>query len=237
MANEYLGLSLFVMLLSFFIILNSMSEFEDTKAIPILNSLDHAFSRSGVDRKAERPAPVVNNEAKSEEGNTIQRIEGFFNARLKGLRIEKNRLGTEMTIYLLVKEFERALNETEQAIFLGPEEQAEAGFEGAPFLETLVSLVHSERAEEAYRMDMILNTGDSPAALHNDKPNELAAASAIISGYAQRLQRAGLPVSFMSIGLGTAEKDTIELSFKPYVPIVIPAEALNQEQSSGAGNE
>ena len=45
MANQFLSLSLFLMLLSFFIVLNSMSDFEKQTAVPaVLNSLSLAFS-------------------------------------------------------------------------------------------------------------------------------------------------------------------------------------------------
>lgn len=234
MANEYLGLSLFVMLLSFFIILNSMSEFEDTKAIPILNSLDRAFSRTGEERKEEAHSPVVSTATKSGEGNTIDKIEGFFNARIKGFKVVKNRLGSEMTIFLPVKEFEKALDETDQALFLGTEEQALAGFEGAPFLDTLVSLINSEDTKQPYRMDMILNAGESAGILHNNSPQELSAATNQISDYARRLERAGLPVNFMSIGLGAGDEDIIELTFRPYIPVIIPAGILQQSRESEA---
>ena len=46
MANQFLSLSMFLMLLSFFIVLNSMSTFEKEVAVPaVLNSLSMAFSK------------------------------------------------------------------------------------------------------------------------------------------------------------------------------------------------
>ena len=44
MANQFLSLSLFLMLLSFFIVLNSMSTFEQETTVPaVLNSLSLAY--------------------------------------------------------------------------------------------------------------------------------------------------------------------------------------------------
>lgn len=234
MANEYLGLSLFIMLLSFFIILNSMSEFEDTKALPILNSLDSAFSRGTIDRKEEAPSNIPSAEASTREGSTIDKLEAFFNAQIKGLKVTKNRLGTEMTISMPVKEFEQALDNTEQALFLGPDEQDEAGYEGAPFLDTLVSLVHSGGSSKAYRMDLLLNTGQRPSNLRNEYPQILKTRSKQAASYAARLEKAGLPDNFMSVGLGGGENDVIELAFRPYVPIEIPAGTLAKAQNQNA---
>ena len=49
MANQFLSLSLFIMLLSFFIILNSLSSYEDVKSKPVLNSISMAFSKDTPD--------------------------------------------------------------------------------------------------------------------------------------------------------------------------------------------
>lgn len=217
MANEYLGLSLFIMLLSFFIILNALSDFEETKADPIMSSLNMAFSAGAIDK--DEPAPSIQSfeETSMNEGTTLDKIEGLFGAQVKNFRVTKNRLGTEMYIRLPREEFEAALGASGQDLFL--EEEGTNPMLEEPFIEMLVDLINTARTSVPYRMDIVLNLGASPAVLRNDSPETLNGAMRTVSGYAELLEREGLPIRFTSAGLGAGETDIVELVFRRYVPV------------------
>lgn len=213
MANEYLGLSLFIMLLSFFIILNSVSEFEETKAAPVLSSLDMAFSSSAIERKETGASPIQTTQKSTKEGDTLDQIQGLFNAQVESFELSKNRLGTEMYVSMSVEEFEEALGiQNPQDLFANNAAQES-------FTKTLVSLIQTAETKVPYRIDMILNVGGNPSSLQNEKPEQIRNSLKQITGYSSYLERNGMPVRFISAGLGNNEKDLIELVFRRYVPV------------------
>lgn len=213
MANQFMGLSLFIMLLSFFIILNSMSDFEETKAKPILSSLDMAFSSSAVDRKDVASSTQRQDQKDTQEGDTLDKIEGLFNAQVKDFTLSKNRLGTEMYVSLSVEEFEKFLG-ISSAGDLFVDNSMRDGFTG-----TLVSLIQTAETEIPYRMDMVLNIGGNPSSLQNEQPEKTRSALKQVSAYSKVLEDNGMPIQFMSAGLGENEENTVELLFRRYVPV------------------
>lgn len=216
MANQYLALSLFVMLLSFFIILNSMSKFEDSKSKSVLSSLDVAFSGGMLDREEQAPSLKQAEKQDTNEGNTLDRIEGLFENNISNFKVVKNRFGTEMRIIMPLEEFEEQLSSTQQVL---QNDDLAAGQN--TFLTTLVSLVQSEDTGVPYRMDMILNTGEQPARMKNETPEELNRYAAMATSFSRLLEENGMPIRFMSTGLDSGDKDYIELLFRRYEPVTI----------------
>ncbi|MFP4312713.1 MAG: hypothetical protein ACLFR0_00175 [Alphaproteobacteria bacterium] len=216
MANQYLALSLFIMLLSFFIILNSMSDFEEVKADPVLSSLNMAFSSAAVDKERERPSVKITEDVSSQEGNTLDKIKGLFENNITNFKVAQNRFGTEMRIVLSLEEFEQALQSTEELLL---SDSADAGEN--TFLSTLVTLVLSEETGVPYRMDMILATGEEPSVLRNQSPEVLRDYTAKASSFAGFLEGQGLPQRFISTGLAGGEKNQVHLLFRQYEPVTL----------------
>ncbi|MFN3700233.1 MAG: hypothetical protein ACK4VI_01770 [Alphaproteobacteria bacterium] len=225
MAREFLGLSLFIMLLSFFIILNAMSKFEDVKSQPVLRSLDMAFSSGKMDRKQEAPTTIEYQELAHKEGSTIDKLEALFNAHIRSLDVTKNRLGTEMNVRMSRTEFEAALDGAERVV-LGMAARDE------PFLSTLITLVQSEDLGTPYRMDISYHLGENPSVLRNAQPEVLREVSRRVAGYALRLEAAGLPQRFFSGGMGAYDKDMIEIAFVPYFPVQIATGTLSARREA-----
>lgn len=213
MANQFMALSLFIMLLSFFIILNSISDFEETKARPILSSLDMAFSSSAIDRDENASVSQQQQQESTKEGDTLDKIEGLFNAQIKSFSLQKNRLGTEMYVRMSVEEFEKFLG-INSAGDLFVDNSMLDGFTG-----TLVSLIQTAESEIPYRMDMVLNIGGNPSSLQNEQPEKTRSALKQVSAYSKVLEDNGMPIQFISAGLGADEQDTVELMFRRYVPV------------------
>lgn len=216
MANQYLALSMFVMLLSFFIILNSMSNFEDSKSQEVLSSLDMAFSSGKVDRQKLAHSVQESSEKSNKEGSTLDKIEGAFENHIRNFKVTKNRLGTEMRITLPLEEFEEALNLTQQSLQTG-----RSSVRDNSFLSMLVSLIQSEETSIPYRMDMILKTGDSPARLRNEAPETLQNYANKAASFSRILEQSGLPKRFMSTGVAGGQKDFVELLFRRYEPVAV----------------
>lgn len=207
MANQFLALSLFVMLLSFFLILNSMSSFEDIKSSPVLNSLSLAFSNEDPPDDAE-PGIEESTDASFREGDTLDRIQSLFTSQIVGADVKKNRLGTEMRIRVSLDRFD---NQFMQGGAGSP------GGLGADFVKTLVSLIEAQDAIP-YSMDMVMNIGANPASELNERPQEAIAAVTKAAGYAQKLETTGLPRRLVTTGLGAGEGGTVDLYFRRYAP-------------------
>jgi hypothetical protein len=213
MANQFLALSLFVMMLSFFIILNALSNFEENKSRPVLNSISVAFSNqtlpddmtAGTD---EEPVDSFN------QGDTLDQLEELFRSRISGVETRKNRLGTMMHVRMTVEKFEAGLGTSGKKVKVGGSVYKGVG---GPFESTLISLL-SAKAIVPYRMDMVLNVKSNPARFQNETPQELQASMQQVADYAQTLQDAGLGKELITAGIGQGPEDTIDLYFNRHAP-------------------
>jgi len=227
MANQFLSLSLFIMLLSFFIILNTMSNYEEVKSRPVLNSLAQAFS-SEVPEQVLAPATIQSPEQSMKEGDTINQLQTLFNAHITGVEMNTNRLGTELYVRMRVEDFELSLMApaTSSPFNTGTPSLGDPG----SFMPTLISLMQSAELKIPYRMDLILNTADKPAILMSDSPEQLRLNRQKASLLTKKLQESGLPKKMMSAGLESGEEGFIDIYFKPY-------ESLNLIIPDAGGND
>ncbi len=220
MANQFLSLSLFLMLLSFFIVLNSVSEFEDAKAAPIMNSLSLAFKNQMVTAPV-APARIPSNDLLKDgkkEGDTLEELEGLFNAHIAGFTAKRNRFGTIMHVSLPVGRFENALA-------FNSFNSADIEREGrGAFLPTLITILRAAEKGNQYRLDMILNTSADPAVQdHAEHPDFMQDLNRI-TGIANTLEQKGLPQKMISIGLKQGETGMMDLYFYKYKPFTLAVE-------------
>jgi len=218
------------MLLSFFIVLNSMSTFEEDIAVPaVLNSLNLAFS-SNDNRLPERymnigPSAVPSsNEDGGGEGDTLETIEGMFNAHLAGFKAKRNRLGTVMHVSLPMAEFERAVKTSSL--------EAPQGGEASPvtFSQTMITLLRSAQKGVPYRLDMVYNQENSPTVLLRGAPDSFKVALTRVSALAGHLERKGMPKKMMSVGLIKGKPGFIDLYFYRYKPLAVPDEIRKMQE-------
>ena len=189
MANQFLGLSMFIMLLSFFIMLNSLSNFEDIKSKPVLNSLSLAFS-SDKKNKGQQEQILVPDFGIEEEGldsgDTLDDIEALFKAQISGYKIKRDRVGSSMHVRLPIRILERAISAAKQTVD-APNKTRNL------FLPTLVSLMQSGDSSAMYRMDMVLNVQNDPVRIQNKSPEKALEFVRAASLFSQGLEEAGLP--------------------------------------------
>lgn len=213
MANQFLALSLFLILLSFFIVMNAVSAFEDMKTYPALNSISIAFSSAPL-KQLSAPEDTENPRASLGEGDTFERLNGLFNAHISNFQMSKNRLGTQMYMRLPLAVFENSID----IPYLRTGNPSEQG----AFLPTLVSLLRSEGNDLPYRMEMFLNIPAEAASYSTENPQDFAQNMRAVSSLAEKLERNGLPKYLVSAGLKKGESGYIELIFmkhKPYNPL------------------
>lgn len=214
MANQFLALSLFIMLLSFFIILNALSNFEDVKSRPVLNSIATTFSNEAPE-DIYSPNAIESTQKSINEGDTLDKLQRVFNAHITGAEVSKNRLGTMMHIRMPVQQFESSL--------LAPSRNNAISSQslGAPgtFTPTLISLMQTRETEIPYRMDMILNTKQDPASSVVDAPEQVRVDMRKIATLSKKLEESGLEKKLVSAGLARGELGMIDIYFSRYEPI------------------
>ena len=224
MANQFLSLSLFVMLLSFFIILNAVSNFEEVKSRPVLNSIALTFANKEVEPQLlpnveESPTQSVN------EGDTLDRIDGLFNAHIVGTQTSRNRLGTVMHVRMPLSEFEKAVSVASSGI---PSNIWATNNADAPFLPTLVSLLQTQQNGPTYRMDMVLNTAELPSVMAKDEPQDLTRNVEKAAFLSEKLEEAGVPIKRMSAALIQGDEGMIDIYFRSYEPFT-PLNAMAEQ--------
>lgn len=203
MANQFLALAMFIMLLSFFIILNALSNFEVVKSNEVLTSISVAFSNQELPK--DLSANIVESQAQSySEGNTLDKLKGLFEAQIAGIETKKNRLGTVMHLRMKLTDFERELLSSGTSF-------------GGALAPTLVSLLNAED-QVPYEMDMLINLDKNPAVAQNEDAGAVALSTRRVAGYARLIENAGLPKKYLSAGLGDGPADTIDLYFSRYKP-------------------
>jgi len=215
MANQFLSLSLFLMLLSFFIVMNSISSFEENKAQPVLNSLNQAFTNVDMEIKKPSAQPIEQAIEKSlRKGDTLEAIEGIFNAHIGGFEAKRNRLGTIMHVKLPIGRFESAIN------IDGYENYRKEPGEPGAFAQTLITLIRSaENSGQQYRVDMILNVGQDPAQYQTSAPTDFTKDIARVGNLATALGETGLPQKMMSIGMRQGKTGMLDVFVRRYAPL------------------
>lgn len=215
MGGHLLGLSMFIMLLAFFIILNAISNYEQQKARPVLRSIEQAFSTQITDYEEERPSVAESPEKSSGEGDTLDRIKALFTAQIPSHKTVMNKkLGT-MHISVPYDEFETAVLTMGQAPAAG-----QTGGEWGQdfFLPAMVALVRDAQAGVAYRMDITLNIDGNPARVQRDQPQRMSVDMKRLSALTEKIEQAGLPRHLISVGMAEGKAGTVDLYFRPHIP-------------------
>lgn len=80
-----LSLSLFIILLAFFIVMNAISEYSSSKVEGAFSSIDMAFARQVVDTDFQKQNADETAEAQDGEGDSLESIQGVLRSILPGL--------------------------------------------------------------------------------------------------------------------------------------------------------
>lgn len=228
MAANFLALSMFIMLLSFFIILNSLSHFNEEKAKTIQYSLTLAFSSRDAEHGLD-PSTVDSPDMSFKEGDALDKLEGLFNAQISGVKVQRNRFGTMMKVTVLAEDFGRALMVAGGTSTTSP---AILNDVGGKFGQMLVSFLDMQ-GDATYQMDMVLNTTTQQGEGGDVSPQRKAEIRQA-AFYAERLEELGLPKKRITAGIMPGEEGMLDLYFKRYVPIKFdPKNVYRPAQSGG----
>lgn len=215
--GQLLALSLFIMMLAFFIILNAISNYEQAKVKPVLKSLETALSSKVTERDDEVP-PVTPDAARfSGEGDALEHLQSLFASEIPSNTAKIDRSEGTMHVTLSLDDFEAAVMAMGAPEEKGKETGAGKILKGF-FLPALIALVKNDAVGKPYRMDIMANIGGNPAAQENRDPQRLRQMETRLSAIARKMGDSGLPERLMSVGLKKGSPGTVELLFRPHIP-------------------
>lgn len=201
LGSQIPALSLFVIMLAFFIMLNSVSVFKEEKAKPLLESIEEAFALK-IDAPESGKFPA---QGEIDEGRTIDRMEGLFQGHIAGVETQKDDGRGVLLMRMSYADLSAAVSNI-----------GDQAAQNKKFMETLTSMMRASAAGQPYRMDIFLQVDENPALLQDDQPQKMKVLMRDLGVLAQQLEKAGLPQRLLSVGLEKGQNGIVELLFRPH---------------------
>lgn len=188
-----LTLALFIILLSFFIVLNSLSTFEEQRSSSVLQSIELAFtSRIFQENKApstkEDPLRLIG------EGYSLKRVQGLFRATFP--TINYIRVDTEKGLFYAEIPLTDLENRIAKLRYNAEENRIQPGF-----FRTIIEMAQNNVLDT--RLDILALTGDDTTKTNIDDQRKR------LAGTAAFLERVGMPASRITIGFDKGRKDYV----------------------------
>lgn len=207
LGSQIPSLSLFVIMLAFFIVLNAISTFNAERARPLMESVEQAFATRIMPTDSWQTSLSEDEEKAAGEGRVIDRVNAMFTAHIVGVQTQKDEDSGSLLMRMKYSDFAAAITD------VGSDASA-----NSDFMRTLVSMMRSDNAGQPYRMDAFLQVGEDPSELQNEQPQKMSVLMRDLGTLAQQLENAGLPQKLLSIGMEQGQEGMIELLFRPHVP-------------------
>jgi len=227
-SQQMMTLSLFIMLLAFFIVLNAISQFEEIKTEQVRRSVLITFSR---DKNIEQtqPSPRSDPAQSMKEGHAFDRLDALFEAQIAGFEAVQSKSRGVMMVDLPLLEFQKAVNALNQVDMTRyPSRRA---VRDNFFLPTLISILRSAKDGAPTRMEVLYHLDGNPARLYNEDPKDIIAGIRDTGALARTLEQKGLPQNLVNVGLQEGRPDRVSLVFRkyvPYSPVDVDAEEVDE---------
>lgn len=206
LGSQIPALSLFVIMLAFFIMLNSVSVIKEEKAKPLMDSIEEAFASRISQNENWQPSTATSDESGTGEGRVTDRMEGLFQAHIAGIKTQQDEGAGTLLMRMSYADFTAAVSSA-----------GDSARQNRQFMETLASMLRSGAAGQPYRMDIFLQVDDNPAVMQGRQPQKMSVLMRDLGVLAQQLEKAGLPQRLMSVGLEKGQSGAVELLFRPHV--------------------
>lgn len=213
--GQMMNLSLFIMLLAFFIVLNSISSYEEKKTEEVRQSLDVTFS-TDVRREDFNPSITKDPVKSVNKGDVFERLEALFEAQIIAFEASKSRAKGVMMVKMSYDDFSKAMKALDQQDLTKNPTRMEA--HKNVFLPTLVSLMKTNIDGAPTRLEIYFHVDENPAQIQNQKPQKLNVVINDVGKYSTLLQNNGLPQKLLNIGVSKGDPKFVQLVFRKYRP-------------------
>lgn len=211
--GQMMTLSLFIMLLAFFIVLNTLSSYEEIKTEQVRRSVELAFSK---DAKSEEQASSTrpNPEKSLREGHTFDRIDALFESQIASFEATKSKTRGLMMVRMPYDEFSQAILKVGQKDLL--QYPSRKAVRGNFFLPTLTSIMRRNIDGAPTRIEIMLHTEIDPAKLQNQSPEKLLDVVSRAGAFSRRLEKQGMPQKLVNIGVSEGDPAYVDLVFRKH---------------------
>ncbi len=211
--GQMMNLSLFIMLLAFFIVLNSISSFQEEKASKVRQSIEDTFSLKIVS-EGESSSLTPSMAQSVNEGDSFERIEALFQSQLSGFETKKNVSRGTMMVDIPYSVFEKAMNAIDQVDLTQTPSRAQ-GRENF-FVPTLSSIMRSNVDGAPTRMEIYMNILDNPAQMQNEDARDVTKLILMLGNFSKTLQANDVPEKLINIGIKKGNPKNVTLVFRKY---------------------
>ena len=200
-------MSLFVVMLAFFIMLNAMSSFDEERTLRVVKSVQSSFQLGFDVIDIESPIPVLR-QVLGQEGDVLQRVEGALKSPMISAVVRRIDRGDKMVVTLPYHQFMQSISQQNE-ILSNPAYEVD---QASAILGYMVDFMKDQDAREDgafYRMVVFLQ-GDDVQTSDVDVIGDVLVAM-------------GLPKSLLAVGIKQGDPDMIEILFdriRPTAPQV-----------------
>ncbi len=198
---SFLTLSLFIILLAFFIIINASSNYDISKSKPVMRSLKETFA-SKVAGDNNSPAMIDNHLELDGLGEVFDNLDKLLLAQ--GFTFTADRSDATGDMFVRLKEEEWA------SIISGIDNQRASDHD---FLDKLSIMMLPDDKDIKLSLQILIGLGDNPAELFATEPYIVNSAVKRADIYAKNFIDIGLPKELVFIGLHEGEIGYIDLKF------------------------
>lgn len=204
--TQFLILSLFLLLLAFFIALTAGAEFDDNKTYPVLDSLGEAFP---VNRLRGQGVPSVIEQADfgTNIGHAIDQIEGLFRSDLFPFAAQVTREKGAVIVSMPVSDMEELLGLLPMRVTTPIQRQS--------FIASLAGLVQSHESRPDFLMSIIVHTNRPPSLMAAGNRTALTRRILQVESYVTAFEEYGLISGRMMTGIQRGDVDKVSLIFSP----------------------
>ncbi|MBL1147991.1 MAG: hypothetical protein HND56_11275 [Pseudomonadota bacterium] len=206
--HQYLNLSIFILLLAFFVVLNVHSEVDTERVRPVMSSLEQQFQLS----TGAAPSDV---DAQGQEGpgSTLDVVTGIFNAASISFKIRKIDGDDIFIVVLSRRDFDEALSQAvEGAIVQGKPKPGNIYARHARLFTQLSVMLAPREGQYGYHMTVQSNT-DDPGKPHRSEIEAL-------KKYQSSLKHLGFLDEVVSYGFTPRIRGEVHLYFQPHAHIL-----------------
>ena len=207
--SQILALGLFLMLLAFFIVLTTLSTFDEEQAAPVLASLEKAFAPR-VYRQDVAQTTIAAPAESNNLGTSLERIAGLFRTRIPGTKVHAERAGI-LHVAVKTSDLFEAIEQSQS-----PPTSNSNNAKNIGFRDIFVAVLMSQKTEMPLRMDVLINLPKNPADKKNAQKNLTVKQIQDVAKIAAMLQKQGLPLHLYSFSYGKGAQGIIDITFSVY---------------------
>jgi len=204
LATQFLSLSLFIMLLAFFIVLTAASDTAPSKSAPLMESLERTFA-SRIVGGDDEPARVADEQSSTGQGQSFENIKGLLKAQGLPFTIEKMDGSSLMYLRMRQEDFINSFGIKRDKIT----------HEQAIFISKLLVLLQPADKVLGHSVDIFVGLGDNPAQMALDYPDQVTSSIVFADKLASILMAQKFPKKIITIGLHEGASGYVDLYFKP----------------------